>query len=415
MGVGGMVGGGIFSVLGLAMAHSGHAAPLAFLLGGGIAALTGWSYARLGLRYRSDGGSFTYLEQAFGHGHLSAIGGWLLLAGYVGTLALYSYTFGSYGSAMLGDDGDPVMRRFLSSFVLLIFLSINLYGVRETGLTELIIVTAKVLILALFAAFGLAYLDPSRLQPLFDKGWLGVPLAAALIFVAYEGFELIPNAVNEMERPQRNLPRGILLSIAITVAIYVSVSLVAVGYLSEDQIRREGEYALAVAARPFLGEAGFLLIGLAALFSTSSAINATLFGTARLGVEMATSRRLPAVFAFRRRTNHIPWASLLIITAITLAFVNLADLTMISAFASSTFLLIFTAINTTAFLLRREIGIRPLLPVTGAVLALASWLTLMRELFDQQHAALYWLLAAYLAVAAGEFLFSQRGLLIRRR
>ena len=415
MGVGGMVGGGIFSVLGLAMAHSGHAAPLAFLLGGGIALLTGWSYARLGLRYRSDGGSFTYLEQAFGHGHLAAIGGWLLLAGYVGTLALYGYTFGSYGAAMLGDDGDPVMRRFLSSFVLLAFLSINLYGVKETGLTELLIVTAKVLILGLFAAFGLVYLDPDRLHPLFDKGWLGVPLAAALIFVAYEGFELIPNAVNEMQRPERNLVRGILLSIGITMAIYVSVSLVAVGFLTEEQIRREGEYALAVAARPFLGEAGFLLIGLAALFSTASAINATLFGTARLGMEMATSRRLPAVFAFRRRRNGIPWASLLIITAVTLAFVTLADLTMISAFASSTFLLIFAAINGTAFLLRREIAIRPALPLLGAVLALAAWITLMRELFAQTHATLYWLLAAYAAVAAGEFLFSQRGFLARRR
>ncbi|NOY13643.1 MAG: amino acid permease, partial [Deltaproteobacteria bacterium] len=102
MGVGGMVGGGIFSVLGLSVSLAGHAAPIAFTLGGIIALLTGWSYARLGLKFHSDGGSFTYMERAFCHPNVAALGGWLLLAGYIGTLALYAYTFGVYGSVMLG-------------------------------------------------------------------------------------------------------------------------------------------------------------------------------------------------------------------------------------------------------------------------------------------------------------------------
>ena len=175
------------------------------------------------------------------------------------------------------------------------------------------------------------------------------------------------------------------------------------------------EDALAVAAQPFLGDAGFLLIGLAAVFSTSSAINATLFGTARLGTEMATSHRLPAVFALRRRTNNIPWASLVIVTIVTVAFVSVADLTIISAFASSTFLLIFAAINVAAFVLRREIGIVALWPLLGALMAIASWCALVRELLVESHTTVYWLLGAYLAVAAGEFLVSRRGLLSSRR
>jgi uncharacterized protein len=100
MGVGGMVGGGIFSVLGLAVGLAGHAAPIAFFLGGIVALLTGWSYAQLGLVFHSAGGSFTYMEHAYQHRNIAALGGWLLLAGYIGTLALYSYTFGVYGSAM---------------------------------------------------------------------------------------------------------------------------------------------------------------------------------------------------------------------------------------------------------------------------------------------------------------------------
>jgi len=415
MGVGGMVGGGIFSVLGLAIAQAGHAAPVAFALGGIIALLTGLSYAQLGLHFQSDGGSFTYLEHAFSNRNISGIGGWLLLVGYVGTMALYAYTFGVYGSAMLGgnETNSLPMHHLLESLVLLAFLGVNLYGVKASGNSELLIVTIKVLILGLFAIIGLFYAKPDHLLPLFNQGQLGVLMGAALIFVAYEGFELIPNAVNEMENPEQNLKRGILWSIGITIFIYVLVSLVAVGNLLPDEIKRYGEYALAEAAKPFLGHAGFLLIGLAALFSTASAINATLFGTARLGMVMATDDALPPVFGFRRKQNNIPWVSLIIITACTLAFVNLADLTIISSFASSTFLLIFAAINLSAWRLHAKIKGSIKLPVAGLALSLASWVTLMFYLWNSARHSLYWILAIYLLVIAAELLFSKRRLILQ--
>lgn len=129
---------------------------------------------------------------------------------------------------------------------------------------------------------------------------------------------------------------------------------------------------------------------------------------------MATSRRLPTVFALRRRTNNIPWASLVIISAVTVTFVNVANLTVISAFASSTFLLIFAAINGAALLLRREIDILAVYPSVGLLIAVGSWLALIRELFVSAPDTLYWLLGAYLAVAAGEFIVSRRGLLAGR-
>ncbi len=408
MGVGAMIGGGIFAVLGLAMSQAGHAAPLAFALGGVIAWLTGLSYAALGLRFRSDGGSFTYLERAFRHPNIGGLGGWLLLVGYIGTLGLYAYTFGSYGAALLGSPGASAMHHLLASLVVLAFLGINLYGVRETGTAELIIVTVKVLILALFAAIGLETLQVDRLLPVLDRGVGAMVMGAALIFVAYEGFELIPNAVNEMEDPERNLRRGILASIAITVVVYVGVSLVAVGHLTPEEVRRYGEYALAEAARPFLGRAGFVLIGVAAMFSTASAINATLFGTARLASAMATEDDLPAVFSLRRRQDNIPWASLILISGITLVFVNLADLTLISSFASSTFLLIFFAINLSAWRLRAHIGLRALWPALAMLLTLASWAALMAWLWRDDRQSLRWVWIFYAAVAVAELAFSQR-------
>jgi amino acid transporter len=415
MGVGGMVGGGIFSVLGLAIAQAGHAAPIAFALGGIIALLTGLSYSRLGLHFQSDGGSFTYLEKAFRNRNIAGIGGWLLLVGYVGTMALYAYTFGVYGAAMLGDSGgqNPAMHHLLESLVLLSFLGVNLYGVKASGSSELLIVTIKVLILGLFAIIGLFYVKSDHLLPVFNQGGLGVVMGAALIFVAYEGFELIPNAVNEMEKPERNLRRGILWSIAITAFIYVLVSLVAVGNLLPEEITKYGEYALAEAARPFLGEAGFLLIGLAALFSTASAINATMFGTARLGMVMATDDALPSVFGFRRKQNHIPWVSLLAITACTLAFVNLADLTIISSFASSTFLLIFAAINLSAWHMRKTIPGNRWTPLIGLLLTMASWITLLFYLWQSSPNSLYWIGSIYAVVIAAELLFSRRRVILK--
>jgi len=412
MGIGGMVGGGIFSVLGLAIAQAGHAAPIAFAIGGVIAMLTGLSYARLGLTFQSSGGSFTFLEHAFRNRNIAAMGGWLLLIGYVGTMALYAYTFGVYGSAMLGDsNSSPAMHHLLETLILLTFLGVNLYGIKASGSSELLIVTVKVIILFLFAAIGLFYIKSNYVLPVFNQGYTGVLMGAALIFVAYEGFELIPNAINEMENPQHNLKPAIVWSIAVTIAIYVLVSLVAVGNLLPDEIQKYKEYALAVAAKPFLGQAGFLLIGLAALFSTASAINATMFGTARLGMIMAREKALPTAFGFRRQQNNIPWVSLVIITLATLAFVNLANLTIISSFASSTFLLIFAAINLSALRLRKKIACSITGPLLGLILSLASWSALSVYLWNTNRENLLWIGIIYVLVVVAELLFSQRRIL----
>jgi amino acid transporter len=411
LGVGGMVGGGIFSVLGLSALVAGHAAPIAFALGGVIALLTGVSYGKLGLRYHSDGGSFTYLEHAFSHRNIAGVGGWLLLVGYTGTMALYAFTFGVYGSAMMGSPSGGWLDHSLASLVLLVFLGINLVGVKASGRTELMLVVVKVLILALFVVAGLTTIRQDHLLPLLDQGMAGVVMGAALIFVAYEGFELIPNAVNEMQDPARNLARGIIVAIAITTVIYILVSLVAVGNLTPAEISKSSEYALAVAAKPALGQIGFMLIGLGALLSTSSAINATLFGTARLGAAMAQDEALPKAFSSMARTEDVPWVSLVVVTLVTLVFANLADLTVISSFASSTFLLVFTAINLSAFRLRHRIGLSWPVPLLGLLLAALSWVVLLGYLWTHSRDSLMQIGAVYVVIVVAELVFSKRALL----
>ncbi len=415
MGVGGMVGGGIFSVLGLAVLQAGHAAPVAFALGGIIALITGVSYTKLGLHFHSDGGSFTYLEHAFAHRNIAGLGGWLLLTGYIGTMALYAYTFGVYGAAMIGQSFlTPVVNQhILASLILLVFLGINLRGVKSAGSSEDVIVAVKLLILATFAVVGLFSIKSDYLLPIFNRGSTQILMGAALIFVAYEGFELIPNAANEMENPRRDLGRAIIYSIIITTVVYILVSLVAVGNLLPADIAKYKEYALAVAAKPALGQAGFLLIGLGALLSTASAINATMFGSARLGMAMAQEEELPRVFSYRERTADIPWVSMVIITAFTIVFVNIADLTIISSFASSTFLLIFTAINLSALKIHQKIEIAIWLPLLGFLLTFISWGVLIGYLWQTDTKSLMGLAGAYFAIILTELLFSERRLILK--
>ncbi len=402
IGIGGMVGGGIFAVLGLALATAGHAVALAFALGGGVALLTGLSYARLGLAFRGDGGSFTYIEHAFASPAVAGVAGWLLVAGYVGTLALYASTFGAYGAAMLLGHDSGLWADGLALAVLLAFLLVNLAGARTSGGLETLIVGIKLAILLVFAVAGAASLEAGRLVPALDQGAVAPFLAAALIFVAYEGFELIPNAIDEMRRPERDLGRGLVIAILVTTAVYIAVAAIAGATLTPEQVQRQGDYALAVAARPALGQAGFFLIGLAALLSTASAINATLFGAARLAMVMACDHALPRVFSLRERSRPVPWVALVALTLATGAMSLGAGLGFIASFASATFLLIFAAVNLAAWRLARRIGIARWIPGLGALLTSACLLGLLLQTWKTSPGSLALIGGAYAAAILGE-------------
>ncbi len=359
--------------------------------------------AHLGLAFRDDGGSFTYIEHAFAWPGIAAVAGWVLVAGYVGTLALYATAFGAYGATLVSGIGTPTLvSGALAALVLGGFLIVNLGGAKTSGMTELIVVAVKLAILAVFAATGLYTAHADHFQSLFDRGAVAPLVAAALIFVAYEGFELIPNAIDEMDNPQRNLKRAIVIAIVATTVIYIVVALATLGNLSSAQIQRDQEYVLAVAARPMLGEFGFVLIGIAALLSTASAINATLFGAARLAMVMASENDLPRAFFLREHTRAVPWVSLIALTAMALVFALAAPLAIISTFSSATFLLIFFAVNLSAWRLRAKIGLAAPWPFVGALLTAASFVLLMAHSYATAPLSLAWIAGFYAAAVIVE-------------
>jgi amino acid transporter len=408
IGIGGMIGGGIFAVLGLAIATAGHAVALTLAGGGVIALLTGLSYAHLGLHFRGDGGSFTYIERAFAAPLVAGCAGWLLVLGYVGTLALYATAFGDYGATLFGHGGARLVTAGLAGLVLIGFLGINLRGARTSGGIELGVVAIKLLILAVFAVAGLIGIQANHFVPLFDRGVASPLVAVALIFVAYEGFELIPNAIDEMADPARNLRPAIVIAVVLTTVIYIVVAIAALGNLTPAQIQQDQEYVLAVAARPTLGQAGFVLIGIAALLSTASAIKATLFGAARLAMVMAREHALPQVFALQERSRPVPYVALLALTGLSLAFALAAPLAAISGFASATFLVIFAAVNFSALRLAGRIGLLPLIPLAGGLLATASLALLLWHDWQEDRPSLYLLLGVYGTVVAVEIVLTLR-------
>jgi amino acid transporter len=413
MGVGGMIGGGIFSVLGIAVGISGHATPIAFGLGGLIALLAGYSYVRLALAYRDDGASFTYLEKAFPkHPNIAGIEGWTVIVGYVGTLALYAFTFGAYGSDLLGTENDPVVRMVLSSGVLLFFMVVNLRGVKSSGRSEDLIVYTKIILLALFAVAGMRSVKSDHLFPVFDMGGSAVFISGATVFVAFEGFQLITNAVSEIRDPDKNIPRGIYGSIIITSLIYVSIAFVAIGSLNTQELIDAEEYALAVAAEPALGNAGRVLIGIAALLATSSAINATGFGASRMMSQMATEKMMPKAFSFRSRTRDVPVAGIITLTGLGIAFTTLNSLDTIASFSSLTFLLVSLGVGIANYRLRAITNSNGTVIISGILVVVVTIGLLLFYMWNHERDTLYAVGVLYAAVFAAELLFSKRRLFL---
>lgn len=279
-----MIGGGIFAVLGLSVQYSKGLAPLAFLISGVIALLTSYSYAKLTVRFPSRGGTIEFLVKAYGTDVFSGTLNLLLLASYIIMISLYSYAFGSYATNLFNFQ-FPFLKHLLISFPIIAFTLVNAYGAVVSGRAEDVLVAFKVIVLVVVAVAGLGYINPKRFSEV-EAGFADVIVGGMIIFLAYEGFELIANAGSDVEKPEV-LRKAFFASVLFVIVIYVLVAVVAVGNLSYQEIISSRDYALAEAAKPSLGEMGFLLVTFAAVVSTSSAINATLYGTAGISYMVA--------------------------------------------------------------------------------------------------------------------------------
>ncbi|MCB9092354.1 MAG: amino acid permease [Halobacteriovoraceae bacterium] len=379
IGIGGMVGGGIFAVLGLAVELAKGGTPLAFLVAGLIALLTSYSYTKLSLAFPDSGGTVRFINEGFGLGVFSGGLNNLLWVSYIIMLSLYASAFGSYAPNLFSITGNRVwdFHLFLSS-VVLIAAAINYYSISVVGKIESYAVIIKLVILLTFA-FSAAYglIGNENLSQLSISHWespLNILVGGMVIFVAYEGFELIANTAPNIREPEKNIPRSYLISVVFVIILYISIAVITVGSLPFATIAKAQDYVLAEAAKPIFGQLGFSIITIAALISTFSAINASLYGGSRVSYEIARDGEAPSELT--KSFWHQP-IGLAITTFLTLLIANTLKLESISTAGSLGFLLIFGMTNLAAFKRSEEIQAKKIITLLATFLCLLAMLALI--------------------------------------
>ena len=398
IGIGGMVGAGIFSILGVVAEAAGNAMWLAFAIGGMVALLSTYSYAKLGSTFPSAGGAVNFLVQSFGDGVFAGGLNLFMWVGYIISLALYATAFGSYAATFITDTPSGLLLKSLAIGSVVLVTVVNAFGAKIMGQGETVIVAIKVAILFMFSATGLWFVKPDNLSPELWPGAQSILFGAGVLFIGYEGFGLITNAAGDMRDPRTMLPRSLYIAVVLVIALYLAVSITVTGNLSNAEIERAKDYALAEAAKPFLGELGFRLIAIAALFSTASAINATLFGSANVCYMIARDGELPIALArteWRQATGGLFFTAALVVV-VMLCF----DLSGIAMMGSAAFLLIYAAVNAGHLRVLKQTGANAVIVWLSLLTCLGMFAILSVYTYEQQPAAI----VALVGLAVASFL-----------
>jgi amino acid transporter len=368
IGVGSMVGAGIFALLGAAGAVAGSAVWASFLLAGAIAGLQGYSFAKLGSVYPSGGGMLTYLSKGFGEGHLTGITSWLFYVTAAIITAMVASSFGGYASSVLTDD-DPTWTKVFAVAIVLVMTALNVVGSTAVARVQSVIVKAVLTILTLFAVVTLFDMDPTLLAPSGYPGVREIIASVALTFFAFLGFGVITFTAKDLPDPAKQLPKAMYFALAIATTVYVGVSLGVFGTLTADQVVDYGPTALAEAAKPTLGQFGYVLMVVTALLSTAGATNSGLYPSTGMTQHLAAVGQFPPVLGRSVGRRRAP-VGLLLLAGITLVFILLFDLNKIASIGSAVALLVFSMITVAHLRLRGETG------ASAAVLSIALVSTL---------------------------------------
>lgn len=408
--LGGMVGGGIFSILGIATENIGNATPVAILIGGVLALFAAYSYVKLALLYQDEGATYSFFKKAFPQSKTtSSIIGWLIVFGYISTLALYAFTFASYFCSQIEALNHPIWQKIISGLIITIFAVINLVSVKGMGKLEDLMVYSKIVILLFISGMLAGKGDIQNLLPVFESQscLTQILIVSSITFVAYEGFQLVIHAYNEMANPQKNIPKAIYSSIGIATFLYLILSIAALATIPKEIIIADKEYALAAGAKTYLGNFGQFIVIFGALLATSSAISGTLFGASRLMAVVAKDGYFPSPLGKKIKT-YIPHNA--IITMSIFAFVLLATggLQVILEFGSITFIIVSLLMAYTNFRKRQETHSSLMLTsVAFFGLLLAGLLIVYFEYTENKEQFVY-IISIYIVLGIGAIFYSKK-------
>lgn len=404
-----MIGGGIFTVLGISVSMIGVYTPLAFLIGGSLALLAAYSYIKLGIYYLDEGATYSFYKKTFSSSNFSAsLIGWWVIFGYISTLALYSYTFASYAISSFDFADNIWIRKAVAGGVLLLFTLVNIWSVKGMGRLEDLMVYTKLIILIIIS-FVLINNANSTIPVLLENNGqiniLSILIVASLTFVAFEGFQLVINAVNEIENPKRNTTRAIYSAIVIAILIYIVMSIGAILAIPFEDIIANQEYALAAGADKSLGHWGSDLVILGAIFATSSAISGTLFGASRQVSVIAHDGYFPSFLT--KRTNNIPVYSIIMMASLAFILILAGSLKVILEFSSVTFLLISFLMAFANFKIRTKTDSSLFVTTLAMSGLLMGTVFIIYYEATTQIEQLYFIGSIYLLLTLGAWLFSR--------
>jgi amino acid transporter/nucleotide-binding universal stress UspA family protein len=420
IGVGAMIGAGIFVLTGLAIGRAGPAAILAFALNGIVTLFTALSYAELASSIPEAGGGYAFVKKVLPN-WVAFVSGWMLWFAYIVACSLYARGFGSYLLEFLGDFtpgltsalensiGETGTTVALTTLIAVAFLALNIVGTHATGKAENVVTLAKIGILSVFIAFGLFAVAGhpgvavDNWSPFLPVGAAGVFGAMGLIFIAFEGYDLIATVSEEVKDPKRNIPKAILASLGITVLVYmlvVFVTLAAVppegGVPTWQAIGDLGETGIIGAARAFMPSAGVFLVLVGGIFATLSALNATIMASSRVAFAMGRDWMLPHELSRLHAARRTPVLAITTTGILLIAIAAVLPLETIGAASSLFFLLTFCLVNYVLIVYRGRstnddgeifrIPFFPLTPLLGIVTT--AGLAVFLLLNDRQAAAL---------------------------
>ncbi len=373
IGVGAMVGAGIFALLGAAGEVAGAAVWVSFLLAGGIAGLQGYSFAKFGARYPSAAGLLEYVRRAYGDGHITGVIAWLVLGANAIITGMVAVSFGSYASSAVADGSTDWVKPF-AVLVVLVMTALNILGSQTVARAQTVVVIVVVGILSVFAVTTLANIQIDLLAVSDYPSLADIVSSVALTFFAFLGFGVITFTAKDLANPARELSRAVYLALGIATVIYVAVALGVFGTLTVDEVIASGGTALAVAAEPTLGRAGYWLMTVTALFATAGATNAGLYPAAGLCEELADNRQFPPSLG-RRFADRVPAG--LVVTAVASIILAVGfDLNAIASIGSAVALVVFSLVTAGHLRVRSETGANALVLVLGvatAVIVLVSF------------------------------------------
>jgi len=408
--LGGMVGGGIFSILGIATEKIGNATPIAILIGGVLALFAAYSYVKLALLYKDEGATYSFFKKSFPNSKTaSSVIGWLIVFGYISTLALYAFTFASYFCSQIESLNNPIWQKIIAGLIILFFAIVNLVSVKGMGKLEDLLVYTKIVILLFISGLLSGKGDLQNLFPVFDSQTTltQILIVSAITFVAYEGFQLVIHAYNEMDNPQKNIPRAIYSSIGIATFLYIILSIAALTAIPKEIIIADKEYALAAGAKTYLGHFGQFIVIFGALLATSSAISGTLFGASRLMAVIANDGYFPKSLGKKIKT-YIPNRAIITMSGLAFVLLAIGGLQVILEFGSITFIIVSLLMAYTNYKKRQETNSSVLLTITSLLgLLLAGLLIIYFEFTENKEHFLY-IIIIYMMLGAGAYTYSKR-------